>query len=48
MRNEKMCIQHKALPNAEVNVLPQDDNVNVVTDVVAVLSVYCIMKTPPL
>lgn len=37
-RNEKKktSIQHKALPNAEVNVLPQDNNVNVVTVVVVV------------
>lgn len=29
-------IQHKALPNADVNVLPQDNNVNVVAVVVVV------------
>lgn len=33
---EKKSIQHKALPNAEVNVLPQDNNVDVVTVVVVV------------
>lgn len=35
-RKKKTSIQHKALPNAEVNVLPQDNNVNVVTVVVVV------------
>lgn len=33
---EKTSIQHKALPNAEVNVLPHDDDVNVVSVVVVV------------
>ena len=31
-----MSIQHKALPNAEVIVLPQDNNVDVVAVVVVV------------
>lgn len=35
-RRKKTSIQHKALPNAEVNVLPQDNNVNVVAVVVVV------------
>lgn len=34
---QEMHIQHKALPNAEVNVLPQDNNVNVVAVVVVCL-----------
>lgn len=33
---KKTSIQHKALPNAEVNVLPQDNNVDVVAVVVVV------------
>lgn len=35
--NKKKSIQHKALPNAEINVLPQDNNVNVVAVVVVCL-----------
>lgn len=35
-KKKKTSIQHKALPNAEVNVLPQDNNVNVVAVVVVV------------
>lgn len=34
---KKKSIQHKALPNAEINVLPQDNNVNVVAVVVVCL-----------
>lgn len=36
-KKKKTSIQHKALPNAEVNVLPQDNNVNVVAVVVVVV-----------
>lgn len=32
-----MSIQHKALPNAEVDLLPQDNNINVVAVVVVCL-----------
>lgn len=39
MSKTKTSIQHKALPNAEVNVLPQDNNVNVVAVVVVGLFV---------
>lgn len=35
-KEKETSIQHKALPNAEVNVLPQDNNVNVVAVVVVV------------
>lgn len=39
IKKKKTSIQHKALPNAEVNVLPHDDDVNVVAVVVVCLFV---------
>lgn len=37
---KKTSIQHKALPNAEVNVLPHDNDVTVVAVVVVVVCLF--------
>lgn len=37
LKGKKTSIQHKALPNAEVNVLPHDNDVTVVAVVVVVV-----------
>lgn len=40
IKKKETSIQHKALPNAEVNVLPHDDDVNVVAVVVVVVCLF--------